>query len=35
VLLRPDEHIAAIEPIAPGAAERLYAAVVGKAPPPR
>jgi 3-(3-hydroxy-phenyl)propionate hydroxylase len=34
VLVRPDEHIAAIEPIAPGAAERLYTTVVGRAPPP-
>jgi 3-(3-hydroxy-phenyl)propionate hydroxylase len=33
VLVRPDEHIAAIEPIAPGAAERRYAAIAGKAPP--
>jgi 3-(3-hydroxy-phenyl)propionate hydroxylase len=33
VLVRPDEHIAAIEPIAPGAAERRYAAIVGRAPP--
>lgn len=31
VLVRPDEHIAAIEPMAPGAAERLYAAITGKA----
>jgi 3-(3-hydroxy-phenyl)propionate hydroxylase len=34
MLVRPDEHIAAIEPIAPGAAERLYTTVVGRAPPP-
>jgi 3-(3-hydroxy-phenyl)propionate hydroxylase len=32
VLVRPDEHIAAIEPIGPGAAARLYAGVVGKPP---
>jgi 3-(3-hydroxy-phenyl)propionate hydroxylase len=31
VLVRPDEHIAAIEPMAPGAAERLYAGITGKA----
>jgi 3-(3-hydroxy-phenyl)propionate hydroxylase len=35
VLLRPDEHVAAIEPISPGAAERLYGAVIGKAPVPQ
>ncbi len=34
VLVRPDEHIAAIAPIAPGVAVRLYEAVTGK-PPPR
>ena len=33
MLVRPDEHIAAIEPIAPGAAERKYAGIVGKGPP--
>ena len=33
MLVRPDEHIAAIEPIAPGAAERKYAGIVGKDPP--
>jgi 3-(3-hydroxy-phenyl)propionate hydroxylase len=33
VLLRPDEHIAAIAPIAPGAAERLYSTVTGTPPP--
>jgi len=32
VLVRPDEHIAAIEPISPGAAERLYTDIVGKGP---
>ena len=32
VLVRPDDHIAAIVPIAEGAAERLYQAVVGKPP---
>jgi 3-(3-hydroxy-phenyl)propionate hydroxylase len=32
ILVRPDEHIAAMEAIAPGAAERLYTSVVGKAP---
>ena len=32
ILVRPDEHIAAMEAIAPGAAERLYTNVVGKAP---
>jgi hypothetical protein len=31
--VRPDDHIAAIEPISPGAAERLYAGIVGKGPP--
>jgi 3-(3-hydroxy-phenyl)propionate hydroxylase len=30
ILVRPDEHVAAIEPIAPQAAERLYADIVGK-----
>jgi len=34
ILVRPDEHIAAIVPIAPGAAQRLYQGVVGR-PPPR
>ena len=34
VLLRPDDHIAAMVPIAAGTAERLYQSVVGK-PPPR
>jgi 3-(3-hydroxy-phenyl)propionate hydroxylase len=33
VLLRPDDHIAAMVPIAPGAAEKLYRGVVGKPPP--
>jgi 3-(3-hydroxy-phenyl)propionate hydroxylase len=33
VLVRPDDHVAAIEPISPGAAERLYAGIVGKGPP--
>jgi 3-(3-hydroxy-phenyl)propionate hydroxylase len=33
VLVRPDEHVAAIQPIEPAAAERLYAAVVGMPPP--
>src|SRR5262249_8020773 len=33
MLVRPDEHTAAIEPIAPGAAERTYAGIVGKGPP--
>jgi 3-(3-hydroxy-phenyl)propionate hydroxylase len=33
ILLRPDDHIAAIVPIAPGAAEKLYRGVVGKPPP--
>jgi 3-(3-hydroxy-phenyl)propionate hydroxylase len=33
VLLRPDDHIAAMVPIAPGAAETLYQSVVGKPPP--
>jgi 3-(3-hydroxy-phenyl)propionate hydroxylase len=33
VLVRPDDHIAAIEPISPGAAERLYVGIVGKGPP--
>jgi 3-(3-hydroxy-phenyl)propionate hydroxylase len=32
LLVRPDEHIAAIEPISPDAAERLYADIVGKRP---
>jgi 3-(3-hydroxy-phenyl)propionate hydroxylase len=32
VLLRPDDHIAAMVPMAPGAAERLYESVVGKPP---
>jgi 3-(3-hydroxy-phenyl)propionate hydroxylase len=35
VLIRPDEHIAAIEPIAADAAERRYAGIVGKGPPPQ
>jgi 3-(3-hydroxy-phenyl)propionate hydroxylase len=35
VLVRPDDHIAAIEPISPGAAERLYVGIVGKGPPPQ
>jgi 3-(3-hydroxy-phenyl)propionate hydroxylase len=34
VLVRPDEHIAAIVPLAAGAAERAYAHVTGQ-PPPR
>jgi 3-(3-hydroxy-phenyl)propionate hydroxylase len=33
VLVRPDEHIAAVAPIAPGAAERAYARVTGMPPP--
>jgi 3-(3-hydroxy-phenyl)propionate hydroxylase len=33
LLVRPDEHIAAIAPMSPGAAERLYRAVVGKDAP--
>jgi 3-(3-hydroxy-phenyl)propionate hydroxylase len=33
VLVRPDEHIAGIAAIEPGAAERLYLRAVGKAPP--
>jgi 3-(3-hydroxy-phenyl)propionate hydroxylase len=33
ILLRPDDHIAAIVPIAHGAAEKLYQGVVGKPPP--
>jgi len=33
VLVRPDEHIAAIAPIAPGIAENLYQGIVGKPPP--
>ena len=33
VLVRPDEHVAAMVAIAQGAAERLYAAVVGRPPP--
>jgi 3-(3-hydroxy-phenyl)propionate hydroxylase len=33
VLVRPDEHVAAIAPLAPGAAERAYERVTGKAPP--
>jgi 3-(3-hydroxy-phenyl)propionate hydroxylase len=33
VLVRPDEHIAGIVPMAPGAAEGLYARAVGKPPP--
>ena len=33
ILLRPDDHIAAMVPIAPGAAEKLYRGVVGKPPP--
>ena len=33
VLVRPDEHVAAMVPISEGAAERLYQAVVGQAPP--
>jgi 3-(3-hydroxy-phenyl)propionate hydroxylase len=32
VLVRPDEHVAAIEPITRGAAARLYTAVTGRAP---
>jgi 3-(3-hydroxy-phenyl)propionate hydroxylase len=32
VLLRPDDHIAAMVPMALGAAERLYENVVGKPP---
>jgi 3-(3-hydroxy-phenyl)propionate hydroxylase len=34
VLVRPDEHIAAIVPIAAGVAERIYSDIVGQ-PPPR
>jgi 3-(3-hydroxy-phenyl)propionate hydroxylase len=34
VLVRPDEHIAAIQPIAPGAAASLYAGIVGQPPSP-
>ena len=34
VLVRPDEHVAAIAPIAPGAAERFYSGIVGKTPQP-
>jgi 3-(3-hydroxy-phenyl)propionate hydroxylase len=34
VLVRPDEHIAAVAPIAPGVGVRLYEAVTGR-PPPR
>ena len=30
VLLRPDEHVAAIVPITPGAAARLYENIVGR-----
>jgi hypothetical protein len=30
--VRPDDHIAAISRIEPGAAQRLYESVVGKAP---
>ena len=30
VLVRPDEHIASIAPIAPGVAERLYTRVTGR-----
>jgi 3-(3-hydroxy-phenyl)propionate hydroxylase len=33
LLVRPDEHIAAIAPMAPGVAERLYRAVAGVDPP--
>jgi 3-(3-hydroxy-phenyl)propionate hydroxylase len=33
MLVRPDEHIAAIEPMTPGAAARLYAGIVGRSPP--
>jgi 3-(3-hydroxy-phenyl)propionate hydroxylase len=35
MLLRPDEHIAAMAPITAGVAERLYAGIVGKAPAPQ
>jgi 3-(3-hydroxy-phenyl)propionate hydroxylase len=33
VLVRPDEHIAAIVPMAAGAAVRAYAGVTGMTPP--
>jgi len=33
VLVRPDEHVAAIVPMAPGAAEGAYERVTGRAPP--
>jgi 3-(3-hydroxy-phenyl)propionate hydroxylase len=33
VLVRPDEHIAAIVPMAPASAERAYERVTGMAPP--
>jgi 3-(3-hydroxy-phenyl)propionate hydroxylase len=33
LLVRPDEHIAAIAPMAPGVAQRLYRAVAGVDPP--
>ena len=35
LLIRPDEHIAAMEQIVPGAAERMYAGIVGARPPSR